>query len=370
MILTMKLHFNYKNTTMKNIDFKQFKNESIANSILRIPATFDDFEFLDPKHLKYKKRLFKVSFQALKDLSKVLGMASNSFKSINQKLGKQVSIAIFNNMLKAHAKKSNSDILFVIDRKGTILRILDKKSSVISNEVFFDIADRIIDQNSLEIHDLSVNSEGELIIQTRGRNSEFQINGFKDEVFESGLSISNTHFGVNVDPFVHRLVCTNGMVTKSFDESISINSINQREMGIFFDKLHRLEMNDFQSSGFSKKVTEAINTPASIDELTKAIKLLTDNSDITNHEVEEFINHKQTFRDYLNVGVDLEKISVAKKRNAKSGTSIWNVINGITNFASHNYGYNVKNNVELQIQAGNMLCKTYDISNTLDISPY
>lgn len=355
---------------MKNIDFDQFKTKSLAESILRIPSSFDEFEFIDPKHLQYKNRVFEVSYQALKDLSKLLGMASNSLKSINKKLGKEISIAIFNNMLKAHAKKVNAEVLLVMSRKGNILRILDEKSSVISNEVFFSIADRIMNQNRLEIHDLSVNPEGELVIQTKGRNSEFQINGFKDEVFESGLSISNTHHGINVDPFVHRLVCTNGMVTKMFDESISINSINQKEMGIFFDRLHRLEMNDFKSSGFAKKVTEAINTPASIDELTKAIKLLTENSEITNNEVEEFINHKQTFRDYLNVGVDLEKISVAKRRNAKSGTSMWNVINGITDFASHNYGYNVKNNVELQIQAGNMLCKTYDISNTLDVSPY
>ncbi len=106
------------------------------------------------------------------------------------------------------------------------------------------------------------------------------------------------------------------------------------------------------------------------DELTKAIKLLTDHSEITNHEVEEFINHKQTFRDYLNLGVDIEKISVAKKRNAKSGISMWNVINGVTDFASHNYGYNVNNSVQLQIEAGNMLCKNFDISNTLDVSPY
>ena len=355
---------------MNNTDIKIFKEQALTNSILRIPTSFGEFEFIDAKHLEFKNRVFEVSYQALKDLSKVLGMASNSLKNINHKLGKEISIAIFNNMLKANAKKSNSDILFVMNRKGEILRILNEKSSVISNEVFFNIADRIIDQNGLGVHDLSVNQEGELVIQTKSRNSEFQINGFKDEVFESGLSISNTHFGINVDPFVHRLVCTNGMVTKMFDESISINSVNQREMGIFFDQLHRLEMNDFKSSGFSKKVTEAISTPASIDELTKAIKLLTDHSEITNHEVEEFINHKQTFRDYHNVGVDIEKISVAKKRNAKSGISMWNVINGVTDFASHNYGYNVKNSVQLQIEAGNMLCKNFDISNTLDVSPY
>ena len=49
---------------------------------------------------------------------------------------------------------------------------------------------------------------------------------------------------------------------------------------------------------------------------------------------------------------------------------MWNVINGVTDFASHNYGFNVNNSVQLQIEAGNMLCKNFDISNTLDVSPY
>ena len=272
---------------MNNTDIKIFKEQALTNSILRIPTSFEEFEFIDAKHLEFKNRVFEVSYQALKDLSKVLGMASNSLKNINHKLGKEISIAIFNNMLKANAKKSNSEILFVINRKGEILRILNEKSSVISNEVFFNIADRIIDQNGLGVHDLSVNQEGELVIQTKSRNSEFQINGFKDEVFESGLSISNTHFGINVDPFVHRLVCTNGMVTKMFDESISINSVNQREMGIFFDQLHRLEMNDFKSSGFSKKVTEAITK--AIDNAKKnLIKVPIINGTIPHSQFEKF----------------------------------------------------------------------------------
>ena len=95
-----------------------------------------------------------------------------------------------------------------------------------------------------------------------------------------------------------------------------------------------------------------------------------DNSNISLDEADRFVPYKQTYKDYRNVGVDLEKISAGKKKNARSGIAMWDVINGITDFASHNYGFKVKNAVNIQIASGDMLCKTFDITNTVDACPY
>ena len=355
---------------MKTLDFTKYKANAIKNSILRISATFGEFEFTDAKHVTFKNHLFTINKQALKDLSKMMGMAANSLRSIHKTLGKEISIGIYNNMIRAHGHQADYEVLLVITRSGEIVRVLKNHSSVISNNVFFDIAERILDNNRLDIHDLCINPEGELVIQAKGRNTEFQIKGFNDEVFETGLSLSNTHFGVNVDPFMYRLVCSNGMVTKQFDDSITLASNNIRHMNRFFEQLHRMEKRDFQSSGFTHKVKQAIETPASVAEVNQAIKLLMDNSNISLDEVDRFVPYKQTYKDYRNVGVDLEKISAGKKKNARSGIAMWDVINGITDFASHNYGFKVKNAVNIQIASGDMLCKTFDITNTVDACPY
>lgn len=355
---------------MSNTDYETFKNAALENSILRIPASFGEFEFVDSSHLELKCRLFTVSPQAIRDISGILGMAANSLKNIDKTLGKAISIAIYNNMLRVHAKKDKNELLFVIRRNGEIVRVMNRKSAVFSNKTFFEMAERVIESGKLDVHEMCINPEGELVIRTRGKDTEFQVMGFRDEVFESGLSIANTHFGLDVDPYMHRLVCSNGMVTKQFEECISLKSSDNRAMNFFFDKLYRLEERKFKSAGFSRKVKEAIETPASVYELMGAVKLLKENAEISKEEVDSFIEYKQTFRDYMNLGIDLEKVSVAKKRNARSGVSMWKVINGITDFASHNYGYKLKNNVDLQVQAGNMLCKPFDIANTMEVCPY
>ena len=66
------------------------------------------------------------------------------------------------------------------------------------------------------------------------------------------------------------------------------------------------------------------------------------------------------------------KLNHDQQKNAKTALSVWDVINGVTDFASHNYGYEMKDNsaANLQMQAGSMLCKdSYDTSNLVLVQP-
>lgn len=353
-----------------NTNFSRFKKQALEAAPLRISGSISEIQLATLNDVKYKGKIFKLGETALKDLSKLLGLSTHSKANVNKSLDKNYTISLYNSLIKQHGKRWNARVQFILTRKGVLERIVPTKSAVISNSTFLDIAERIISTNNMDVHDMSVNKEGELIIQSKGHNSEFQIKGFKDEVFESGLSISNTLEGIKVDPFVFRLICTNGMVTKLFDESVSLSSTNKTEISRFFDQLHNLEVQDFRSKKFPKKVQEAINTKASVYELTQAMKLLAKNSYIDEYRTNDFIPFEETFHDYRKVGVDLNKINNAKKKNAKSSISVWDVINGITDFASHDYGYEVKDPVNLQVYAGDLLCKEYDMSNILDVSPY
>ena len=61
-----------------------------------------------------------------------------------------------------------------------------------------------------------------------------------------------------------------------------------------------------------------------------------------------------------------------QKRNCRTGLTHWDVINGITDFASHNYGYEKKPNSDrhLQVQAGDMLARTPDTANLILNQPF
>ena len=143
MVMRHQTIYLFKNNIMNNIDYTSFKSNALKNSILRISSNFAELNFITSKQLQFKNRVFKVAPRALKDISKMLGMGANSLKNIDKTLGKEISIAIYNNMIKAHAKNENGELLLVIKRTGEIVRVLNKKFSVLSNELFFDIAEKI-----------------------------------------------------------------------------------------------------------------------------------------------------------------------------------------------------------------------------------
>ena len=70
-------------------------------------------------------------------------------------------------------------------------------------------------------------------------------------------------------------------------------------------------------------------------------------------------------------GADTLNWNTAQEKNAITNISVWDVINGVTDFASHDYGFGVSadSKLNLQVKAGSMLsAKSYDTQNLVHIS--
>ena len=65
-------------------------------------------------------------------------------------------------------------------------------------------------------------------------------------------------------------------------------------------------------------------------------------------------------------------LNAKQKANLRTGVSVWDVINGVTDFASHNYGFDKKANSDthLQMVAGDILAKNYDTANLVLNQPF
>ena len=72
-------------------------------------------------------------------------------------------------------------------------------------------------------------------------------------------------------------------------------------------------------------------------------------------------------------GAEPNTFTQGQLKNAKSGMSIWDVVNGITNFASNDNRYSFTGNQRgnLMITAGNILTKKqYDTEALLRVDPF
>ena len=174
--------------------------------------------------------------------------------------------------------------------------------------------------------------------------------------------------GASVDSFINRLICTNGMVGRGFGEQFVYNPESMSE---FFKHIQTLKSNGFLPGEFKAKVASAIATRASFAEVKSAADMITGTSKLTKEFVDRFVPYNDIRRKFLAKGADTTGWNQQQSQNAITDVSVWDVINGITDFASHDYGFELNNDnkLRLQVEAGKMLSqKSFDTQNLVKIS--
>lgn len=360
-----------KTITQSHFDAK--KTEALNNQPLRKVIQLGDVKFITSDTIQYAGLTMGISKAALRDLCNMIGVSSKMNTEVKSVMGEEFTKTLLNVLKDAISKKSGLNLTMVVGRDKIVRRFMRKDQSIISNKSFFDLAENLIDKHNLGIDQFTVGKDGAVHISTISPNSGFGLKGFNDETFTGGLSLSNSIGGVQVDPYIQRLVCTNGMATRQFEEAIKMNNLNASSMKKFHESLRRLEKNNFQPIGFTDKLETAMKTPASLAEMLRGMDMIKSSSNIEDRDVHQFINYSQTVRDYKKLGVEVTKLNHDQQKNAKTALSVWDVINGVTDFASHDYGYEMKSAgtaANLQMRAGEMLCKeSFDTSNLVLVQP-
>lgn len=357
------------------VQFQAFKNEAISKQPLRKTIKLQDIKFITMDAVDYCGITLGINRSALKDLVRIIGFSVSGQSKMESVVGEETSINILNALKNAISGSSLEVTISVTpDRVITKVTKSGDRSSLISTETYFDTFERLANRHNLEITSTSFNpNTGAVAIQALSKGKEMQIGSLRDEVFSTGVSFSRTDEGLQVDPYMHRLVCTNGMVTRQFEESFKLRSMEPKMWEEFYKHLDRIEKQDFAPAQFSNTVKSSMNTPASLAELQTGCLLLTGSSDIPEGELEIFFRGmKNTYNRLHQSGIDTVKLTEAQKKTVRTGVTHWDLINGITDFASHNYGYNKKDNVDrhLQVRAGDLLAKGPECQNLILNQPF
>jgi hypothetical protein len=357
------------------VQYAAFKEDSLRNQPIRKNISLTDLKFITLDCVEYSGIKLGVNRQALKDLLSIVGISLSGIKSLESSIGEENTNTFLNSLKNAIGTSRSTQVTMLVSPDRVITRMQKAgKIDLISAPTFFDTFERIMNNHHLDIKSASFNkTNGNIHLETVKSGDQHQVKNFKDEVFTTGLSLSRTIEGIQADPYMHRLVCTNGMVTRAFDESIALRSLEPKMWNDFFQHLEKIEKNGFVPSKFNARVEQAMHTPASLAELERAATLLTNNSTLPAGELEFFLKgHRNTYNKLHAANIDTEKLTMEQKRNVRTGLNMWDVINGVTDFASHNYGYEKKANSDrhMQLQAGDMLTKAFDTQNIIMNQPF
>jgi hypothetical protein len=161
------------------------------------------------------------------------------------------------------------------------------------------------------------------------------------------------------------------MIGKSFEESMSLGHMDSMSMEKFWKGLNELADRRFMPASFEEKVKLSSNTLASLAEMENAVADIKCLSDAQGRELEAWVPLQSTRSKYHLAGIDTHILNNNQKKCAKTGTTVWDLVNGVTHFATHDNGFKIEeyDRRRLQVNAARLLTKDFDMANFIK-SPF
>jgi len=363
-------------TTLSQSAFDAKKKEAIGNELMRKEITLSEFNVVDNNHIDIDGVKIEVTDKAFGKLLGRLRIPKAFAKRFSEGFGNDGLRQLITMMKSMKSSRNDQTVTLLVDpNTRKIIDILPAGYAAISNESFFDFASRYIDQYNLGVTHVGSNPYGGSQINCVSPNGMFRVPGMQNEVFNTGVTFRNTPTrGLEVSPYLSRLICTNGMTSTAFAENYGLHNLNDKNINEFNEHMIRMASTGFQPVGLADTIKKAYNTDASLAEMQKAASAIMSTDKAVDYDyIQRYIPVERALKAYSNLGAEPTTFTQAQMKNAKSGMSVWDVVNGMTNFASNDTRYNIDDSRmgNLMVTAGDILTKRqYDTEGVLDINPF
>ena len=363
-------------TTLSQSAFDTKKAEAINTQLMRKEITLSEFNVIDNNHIDVDGVKIEVTDKAFGKLLGRLRIPKAFAKRFSEGFGNDGLRQLITMMKSAKSNRNEQTVTLLVDPNSRkITDILHAGYASISQESFIDFASRYIDQYNLGVTHMGSSQYGGTQINCVAPQGMFNVPGMTNEVFNTGVTFRNTPTrGLEVSPYLERLICANGMTSTAFAENYGLHNLNDKNINEFNEHMIRMASTNFQPVGLADNIKKANNTDASLAEMQRAASsILSLDKKVDYDYVQKYIPVERAFKAYSQLGADPNTFTKAQMKNAKSGMSVWDLVNGMTNFASNDTKFNINEGKmgNLMVTAGNILCKKqYDTEGVLDINPF
>ena len=363
-------------TTLSQSAFDVKKAEAINNQLMRKEITLSEFNVIDNNHIDVDGVKIEVTDKAFGKLLGRLRIPKAFAKRFSDGFGNDGLRQLITMMKSAKSSRNEQTVTLLVDPSTRkITDILPAGYASISNESFVDFASRYIDQYGLGVTHMGSDLYGGTQINCVAPQGMFNVPGMTNEVFNTGVTFRNTPTrGLEVSPYLERLICANGMTSTAFAENYGLHNLNDKNINEFNEHMIRMASTNFQPVGLADNIKKANSTDASLAEMQRAASSILSLDKAVDYDyVQKYIPVERAFKAYSQLGADPNTFTKAQMKNAKSGMSVWDLVNGMTNFASNDTKFNINEGKmgNLMVTAGNILCKKqYDTEGVLDINPF
>lgn len=345
------------------------QKEAVQQQAIRRQVAVRDLNVLDPETVEYQGTKIQMSKEAFKSLIKLIGMGQQFTKRFGETFSQEAAAQFVNRMKNAMLQDSSTITLVANPESRQIVAFQKSSDSMISNESFLALVDQVRDHGNMDVINwVNNNTTGEVSINIANPNAQFGITSL-DEVFTAGVQMKNSPIGgIQIQPYVNRMWCSNGLVTPVSAESYELTNLSPDSMEQFFQHMNQLRKQSYVPTGFTDQVKQAVNTTASMAEMLQAHRMI---QGYAGERSETWVPMRENESAYGRMGVDITNLTQEQLKNSKSNQSIWSLVNGVTHFATHGQeiieGSKMNDSTasDLMVRAGNLLAKNWDFEHTV-----
>lgn len=362
--------------TLGSSAYEAKKKEALSKELIRKEITLSEFNVVNNDSIEIGGRRIQVSPHAFNKLLGRLRIPKAFANRFKEGFGDDGLKQLVQMMKTAKAGKNDQTVTLLVDPSTRqIIDVLPAGYASISNESFFDFIEGYISGYGLEVTHVGFDPVKGIQVNASATDKLMQIPGMKKEVFNTGVAFHNTPArGFEVSPFLTRLICTNGWTSTAFTETFGLHQFNEKNVREFNEHMINMASTGFQPSGLADTIRRASMTDASLAELQSAASMImSSEKNIPYNYVQRYAPIDRANQSYARLGHDPVEFTNVQRKNARSGMSVWDVVNGVTNFASNESRFQINDHARanLMVRAGNLLMKkNYDMEGHVNIDPF
>ena len=322
-------------------------------------------------------RSLQMSDTAFKDLLKIVGLTNKTVNHLNENLTHNAGFAIVKELMKAMGETKGNISLVINKEDREIKRIcnegdLSGSQSAIPAGTIQDMITYALDRSDKVKLTNNFISDG-------GTRVAFNLKW--DDPISLKLPGEDISFGkqivwdllgpTTISDFVERQICTNGMtgVVPGKAQFLSGETTPSEWYKLLFEDL--VKPNKDKIDHYQSKLQEAATTNLSVYEFNQIKSHLAENWSADMPRVTRYLGDDRWKADYLNKGIELDKLTAGQLRNCPTPVNSWDAINCLTDMASHKYLTPVSDRVKRDTQklAGKFLNKGWDANQQIFNTP-
>ena len=208
------------------------------------------------------------------------------------------------------------------------------KEDVIPMDAFFDYLEVFLEVNRLipVRYEMDNRNSLEVTVYMDSEVTDVRNIGPGEDFLVNSYFLRWTLGQIELGHYFVRLVCTNGQIRTITQGEARIHSLQSDDSLHLLELPQRTNLLDVSFAEFSDKAVEAMRTRASMGELQKVARLLSENfaDPRTKYRIAPFEEMRQR---YAERGFDT---SPRRLKELKSGVNVWDLYNGLTEYATHN----------------------------------